>query len=114
MDRHVLAWYALTLSVGAMNGQISTPFPGSEVRGYVSAAFSTARGPVKIALPGVHVFLAQASGGAAVPSSSVFTDIRGHFRIPKVPDGKYRVCADSPSFAPGCAADTIEISNNPV
>src|ERR1700722_4988145 len=110
MHRNVHPGCLLVLAVQAPNRLVSPPVSGAEVHGYVSATFSTARGPLEIALPAIRVSLRPAAGGATAPSGSVVTDERGHFQIAAPRPGKYRLCADSKNFQPACSGEDIDIS----
>lgn len=91
------------------------------VRGYLAATVGgkTVDVPAGVAvvlprdvfLPGVGVFLMEATSG--VKTTPDITDLSGRFTIYPKP-GRYRLCWESKSYGQGCLQTFVSVSNAPV
>ena len=85
------------------------------VRGYIAArvgapgAVGTISNAADVYLPGVEVYLRNASSGAT--GISTLTDLSGRFTLPAT-EGRYQVCWQAPGFVNGCSDQIYSVPNN--
>jgi hypothetical protein len=104
------------IAASGCSGSDTAKGTGAEVHGavYTDVADSSApQGKRKAFIPGVTVFLKNASTAAL--SSKVVTNVRGWFAIPHMSAGKYDLCWEAEGYVSGCTPSkqqiTIQSSN---
>lgn len=88
--------------------QLSSRPQAGEIHGTVVAQVRDNTGPIDVLLPGVRVFVKEATANNRNGAPDT-TDARGYFRIPRQSPGRYVVCAEAEGFHTSCLKD-IEVA----